>query len=50
MDGSKKVSPAEMWLLTRIPAPDFGIFSAPLTVGLKSSRDRGANARYLNTQ
>ena len=44
------MSPAEMWLLTRIAPPDFGMFSAPLTEGLKSSRHRGANAMYLNTQ
>jgi hypothetical protein len=50
MAGSRKVSPAEMWLLARIPPPDFGMFSAPLTEGLKSSRHKGANATYLKTQ
>ena len=39
-----------MWLLTRIAAPDFGMLSAPLTEGLKSSRHKGANATYLKTQ
>jgi hypothetical protein len=50
MAGSRKVSPAEMWLLARIPPPDLGMFSAPLTEGLKSSRHKGANATYLKTQ
>jgi hypothetical protein len=50
IDGSKKVSPAEMWLLTRIAAPDAGMFSAPLTEGQKSNLHSGANATYLKTQ
>jgi len=50
MAGSKKVSPAEMWLLTKIAGPDGGMLSAPLIDGLNSSRHKGANATHLNTQ
>jgi hypothetical protein len=39
-----------MWLLTRIAPPDFGMFSAPVVEGLKSSQHTGTNAAYLNTQ
>ena len=50
MAGSRNVSPAEMWLLTRIAGPDFGMLSAPLIEGLKSNRHKGANATHLKTQ
>ena len=41
MAGSRKVSPAEMWLLTKIAGPDAGMLSAPLIEGLNSSRHKG---------
>ena len=48
--GTRNVSPAEMWLLTRIAGPVSGRFSSPSIQGRNSSRVSGPIENHLKNQ